>query len=71
MLNPEVLPLLGILPSLPHMEDAHYQQQVIPAIAIIPHSISDSSEMTLKLASLTNASSHSPPSSFRRWCCQR
>ena len=45
MPNPSPHSLLGVLPSLPHMEVADYQQQVRPAIAIIPHSISDSSEM--------------------------
>ena len=45
ILSPSSHSSLGIQPSLPHMEDADYQQQVIPAIAIIPHSISDSSEM--------------------------
>ena len=45
MLNPNPLSWLKILPSFPHTEDADYQQQARHAIAITPHSISDSSEM--------------------------
>ena len=38
----------GVLPSLPHMEDADYQQQAMRAITIIPHFILDTSEATMK-----------------------
>ena len=48
MLNPKVLPLLGILPSLPHMEGTAYQQQARYAIAIIPHSVLNPIEATMK-----------------------
>ena len=39
---------LRILPYFSHMEDADYQQKAIHAIAIIPHSVLDSSEVTMK-----------------------
>ena len=39
---------LQILPSLPHMEGTDFQQQARHAIAIIPYSILDSSEATMK-----------------------
>ena len=48
MYNSMSLSSLGILPSLPQMEDTAYQQQAIHAIAMKPHFILDPSEMNVK-----------------------
>ena len=48
MYNPIPLSSLGILPSLPQMEDTAYQQQAIHAIVMTPHFILDPSEMKEK-----------------------
>mgnify|MGYP004590052085 CR=1 FL=1 len=48
MCDPTPISLLRLLPSLPHMEGTDFQQQARHAIAIIPYSILDSSEATMK-----------------------
>ena len=48
MQNPSPPSLLGVLPSLPHMEVADCQHQAIRAFAITAHLILDPIEATMK-----------------------